>query len=99
MSGPMDNVEYVEDFAARIIRRAGVRVGEVYEGGDLGALAHLSRTVDLALVVAVEGMRAQGLSWQVVADELGVTRQTAFARFAGRVNRNNPTPLRSVSGA
>lgn len=78
----MDNTEYIEDFATRIVRRAGERVGEVYEGADLGALSGLVLVAEQAVVTAVAGMRRQGVSWQAIADELKVSRQAAHARFS-----------------
>lgn len=95
MSGHMDNSAYVEDFAARIVRRAGVRVGEVYEGRDLRALADLRATLDDAVRVAVEGMRAQGVSWQVIGDELGISRQAAHKTYA-YPGRDVASDLRAV---
>lgn len=85
MSGDLDNAAYADDFAARIVRRAGARVAATYEGDDLRAVADLVRSAEDALRVAVAGMRSQGYSWQVIADELGVTRQTAHARFTDGV--------------
>lgn len=90
MSKHMDNVEYVEDFARRIVKRAGVRIAEVYEGADLAALADLRRTVDEALAVAVAGMREQGYSWAVIGAELGMSRQAAHERFAPRAGDMTP---------
>lgn len=97
MSGHMDNTEYVEDFAARIVRRAGVRVAQTYEGNDLRALSRLALDVDLALRVAVNGMREQGLSWQVIGDELGITRQSAQMRFGRKSAGLLPPPV-SIAG-
>lgn len=88
MSKPMDNVEYARDFVARVTRRMGVRVGACYEGEDLAALAELRDVVDQALVVAVTGMREQGLSWSVIGRELGITRQSAHERFASLTDRS-----------
>jgi hypothetical protein len=99
MSGLMDNTEYVEDFAARIVRRAGVRVAEAYEGEDLRALAGLARVVDDALVVAVRGMREAGYSWAVIGQELGVTRQAAQLRFSPRMGDGTGAGLVQSVGA
>lgn len=47
----------------------------------VGALAQLRADVDLAVHQAVEHARAEGLSWQAVADALGVSKQTAHERY------------------
>lgn len=88
MSKRMDNVEYARDFATRILRRMGKRVGDHYEGHDLAALAELRDVVDQALVEAVVGMRAQGCAWSVIGSELGISRQAAHERFASLTDRS-----------
>lgn len=48
---------------------------------DLATLATTVEVVDLALHMAVDNLRGQGHSWQVIGDALGITRQTAHERF------------------
>lgn len=71
-------------WARRTVRAAGrcVAIRGLEGPDDLAELADLAREVDEALVAAVAGLRAQGCSWQVIADSLHVSRQTAWARFA-----------------
>lgn len=95
MSKRLDNVEYARGFAGRVIRRLGERVAGCYEGEDLAALAALRADVDAALAVAVAGMRAQGCSWRVIGDELGMTRQAAHERFR-TVDATLVSPVTSI---
>ena len=54
---------------------------------NLTELAALAGELDEALIAAVANLRSQGHSWQAIGDALGVTRQTAFIRFASRMDR------------
>jgi ATP-dependent Clp protease ATP-binding subunit ClpX len=47
--------------------------------GPLSANAELHRA---HLQIVVEQLRAQDVSWAVIADQLGVSRQTAWERFS-----------------
>lgn len=78
----VETPDYVA-FARRIIRAAGRRVA----GGDdweLAELLSLRDEVEDAIAAGVAGLRAQGHSWAYIADGLGVTRQTAYERYAKR---------------
>lgn len=48
---------------------------------DLSTLAELANELEHATRVAVDNLRAQGHSWQAIANELGITRQSAHERF------------------
>jgi hypothetical protein len=72
------------DFARRIIRGAGKRVAAGDEW-ELGELISLRDEVEEAIDTAVAGLRAQGHSWAYIADGLGVTRQSAYERYAKRL--------------
>lgn len=52
---------------------------------NLTELAALHAELDEALVTAVANLRAQGHSWKAIGDALGVTKQTAYIRFAVRI--------------
>ena len=78
----MENDAYLV-FVARIIAAAGKRVAT----GDVEALpdlARLSADLDAALIMAVEGLRQFGYSWEQIASRLGVTRQAAQQRWGGK---------------
>jgi hypothetical protein len=78
----VENPDYAA-FARRVIRAAGRRVA----AGDVEGLAdllHLSGELDMAIDTAVTGLRAAGYSWAEVASRLGITRQAAQQRWAGR---------------
>jgi hypothetical protein len=51
---------------------------------DLPNLAHLAAmraALEDAIQVAVDNLRDQGHPWQAIADELGITRQSAWDRY------------------
>jgi hypothetical protein len=64
--------------------------------GDAGATIHLLASLiaeaDKQLPSAVADARDQDYSWAEIADLLGVTRASAWQRFAGRTTQNR-TPL------
>lgn len=80
----VDTTSYI-NFARRIIRVAGERVGRG-DDWELGELACLRDDVERALSRAVEGQRAQGHSWAYVGDGLGITRQAAQQRYAEKLS-------------
>lgn len=79
----VETPDYVA-FAKRIIRAAGKRVAQGDEW-ELTELLSLRDEVETAIATAVEGLRAQGHSWQYIADGLGITRQSAHQSYAKRV--------------
>jgi len=72
-------------------RRAMGRRGEA--GADLHLLTSLIKETTRRLPRAVAFARDQGYSWAEIADLLGVTRASAWQRYAGRTN-DNPTPVK-----
>lgn len=65
--------------AARVVRSYGRRVAVKFD--ELGPLAEIVRAADEALRAGVAGARAEGLSWTVIGEQLGITRQAAQQRF------------------
>jgi hypothetical protein len=65
--------------ATRVIRKLGQRVGTDFD--QLGELAEIAAAADQAMRVAVSVMRERGLSWALIGDQLGITRQAAQQRF------------------
>ncbi len=49
----------------------------------LAAVAALRRLVEELEVAHVHHARAEGMSWQTIADLLGVSRQAAHKKYAG----------------
>lgn len=70
----------------RRMAQVGERLGEgIPATGDFPDLGLFQLAIDdlgAQLDRAVLGLRAQGATWQNVADGLGVTRSAAFQRFA-----------------
>ena len=83
MSGG-DQTEFA-GFVRRILRAAGRRYANEADVWDLAELEQLRAEVDSAQVRAVAGMRLQGFSWTEIGSALGVSRQAAQQRFAGKV--------------
>lgn len=79
----VETLEYLSA-AKRFIRAAGRRCAEADEI-ELGRLYELHASVDDALLTAVRGLRARGMSWEYIASATGVSRQAAFKRWADRV--------------
>jgi hypothetical protein len=67
-------------FVSRIVRRYGERVGDGDEV-DLGRMLEIRDELDSAIQTAVDGLRAQGHSWDYIAAGAGVTRQSAWERW------------------
>jgi DNA-directed RNA polymerase specialized sigma24 family protein len=76
---------------AQVFRRAGLPVGE--ENLDPSALEALEANRQLVKLLegrrwsVVAKARAEGASWQQIADALGVTRQSAHAAYRDAVAR------------
>lgn len=68
----------------RMIRGAGRRVAGA-DPEDLAELVRLREAVDAAVLDAVRGQRAQGITWQSIGDALGVTKQAAILRWAPHI--------------
>lgn len=71
------------DFARRIIRTAGKRVGEA-DDWELAELVSLKEELDEAITRAVKAQREMGRSWQYIGDALGIRRQSAQERYGER---------------
>lgn len=93
---PVENEPY-RTAMGRMVRALGRRVGDG-RPEDLALLVELQVDVDLALRDAVRALRAEphAVSWSVIADCLGVTRQAAMARWpdAGGARRPGGQPGR-----
>ncbi len=75
----------VADGVQRLIMALGKRVA-VGDPGDLLILRSLATTVREAEAVAVAGLREQGHSDQVIATELGCSRQAVEQRWPRRAS-------------
>jgi hypothetical protein len=92
----METAEYVGSFLPRIIRRAGVRVGE--DGpAELPGLLAARAELDEAIVTAIADMRERyGFSWSEIARELGTTRQAAQATYGPKIRARVPAETMSA---
>jgi hypothetical protein len=79
----VENGEYAA-FCRRILAAHARRIADGDIDG-LAALVTLAGDVDQAIDDAVRGIRAAGYSWTDVANRLGITRQAARQRWAGKV--------------
>lgn len=66
--------------ALRIVNSYGRRVATDFD--ELGTLAEIAAAAEQAMRTAVQSMRAGGLSWALIGDQLGITRQAAQQRFS-----------------
>ena len=53
----------------------------------LRAVAALRRLLERLEALHVESARTHGLSWQEIADELGVSKQAVHKKYAGKGRR------------
>ncbi len=67
-------------FALRIIRAYGRRAATA-DPDVLADLNHLHDEIEKAMDDAVAELRRQGVTWALIGEELGVTRQAAFLRW------------------
>jgi hypothetical protein len=81
-----DDVEF-KGFCRRMIRAYGRRAAEA-DPWVLGDLLSLRADMDEAIADAVTAYKAAGLSWQAIADELGIDRVTCFKRYAHLVRQD-----------
>lgn len=61
----------------------------------LRAVASLRMLADTLELRQVEAALRAGMSWQDIADALGVTRQAAHKKHSKRIDPSIPTPRRS----
>lgn len=79
---PLETIDWLEGPMRRLIRAAGRRVGDADEP-ELAALLALRDDLDAAIVDAVAGQRAHGVSWAGIGRGTGTTRQAAQQRWGG----------------
>jgi hypothetical protein len=61
----------------------------------LAAVASLRALVEVLEALQVDNARANGWTWQAIAERLGVTRQAVHEKYAGgRIFRRDPAPRR-----
>ena len=74
-----DHSEYF-GMVSRVLRAAGRRAGRA-DPEDLAELVALREDLDLAVDMAVAGLRDTGYSWAQIGAALGITRQSAQERW------------------
>lgn len=81
----MSSVETPEyaAFCRRIIRAYSRRVAE-HDYVDLAEMLRVRDEMDAAITAAVQGMRDRGVSWSMIGEGLGTTRQAAQMRYGKR---------------
>lgn len=62
----------------------------------LRAVASLRTLADVLELRQVEAALRAGMSWQHVADALGVTRQAVHKKYAKRIDQNIDVPRRNA---
>lgn len=67
----------------RVLKAAGKRAGRA-DPEDLAELVALREDFDLAVDMAVAGLRETGYSWSQIGGALGMTRQSAQERWGKR---------------
>ena len=72
------------DMIARLITAAGKRLGG-YDPDQLARLRNLNRVLDRALVDAVAGQRAAGVTWRAIGEGLGVTKEAVVQQFGPEI--------------
>ncbi len=64
-------------------------------GAGLRAIASLRALADRLELTQVEAALRTGMSWQEVADALGVSRQAAHKKYAKKIDQSIPVPRRN----
>lgn len=92
MSKPRRTYE-APDMAAFLRRTMRAMVRRAADGDQevLQALAATQAELDAAMRDAAQALHARGQSWAFIGNELGITRQAAFQRFAPRETRSAAT--------
>ena len=80
--GPVENDEFAA-FARRVLRAYARRVA-TDDIDALEAMTDLSEEIDIAIGLAVTGLRSFGYSWADIGTRLGITRQAAQQRWGGQ---------------
>jgi hypothetical protein len=73
--------------------------GDVDPLGVLRGITKGMRKLDNALRDAVASARSRGHAWEEIADALGVTRQSAWERFAQSEDEERAKAIASVAGS
>lgn len=75
------------------IARAAADTSDPASG--LRAIASLRALADRLELAQVEAALRVGMSWQEVADALGVSRQAAHKKYAKKIDQSIPVPRRN----
>lgn len=68
------------EMMTRLVRRNGERAGS--DTGELTLLADVARQVDAAMIGAVRQLRANGVTWQEIADAMGRSKGHVHRQYA-----------------
>lgn len=74
-----DDVEYIQ-MVARMIRAAGKRAAGA-DGYMLKLVREMHEAVDQAELIAVDGLREQGYSWDYLGADQDMNRQATLRRY------------------
>ena len=74
-----DDIEYIQ-MVTRMIRAAGKR-GAGADAYMLKLVREMHDAVDQAELIAVDGLREQGFSWDEIATDQDMTRQATLRRY------------------
>lgn len=74
-----DDVEYIQ-MVTRMIRAAGKR-GANADAYMLKLIREMHEAVDQAELIAVDGLREQGFSWDELGADQGINRQATLRRY------------------
>lgn len=75
----IEAAEYIA-MCRRVLRAAGKRVGDA-DPEQLRDLVALRAEVDQVIRAAIKQQRANGMTWQLIGEQLGVTRQAALMHW------------------
>lgn len=81
----------------RMIRAYGRRVADA-DPEDLADMVTLRDELEQAILAAVDGQRRRDVSWTVIGDALGISRQGAFQRYGKPTMRDEPSSACRVCG-
>jgi len=84
------------DVQARTRALLSTHAGAPRWGDTIAAAAHICASADQLLAATVQCARADGASWQVIGDALGVTRQAAFQRFGKPLDPRTGEPMNTT---
>ena len=87
-----DTAVVIDDAIVTLAKLRNLRMWIGDGGVEVHLVVSLLREAELRLPRAVADARDQGYSWAEIADVLGVTRASAWQRYAGRTDQNR-TPV------